>query len=428
MFVTRKIESVTEGLTMARIFSVLILAAAMALNPATGAAFDASQVRINGFASQTYIESDGNNFLVEDSEEGSLQLNEVGITFNAPVSDNLRIGAQLLSRDFGSEGNNEVDLDWGFGDYRHRDWLGIRIGKVKVPNGLYNEGRDSDFLRDTALLPQSIYPEERRAFGVAVNGVGLYGNFSMGTAGDLDYDVVVGEVNVKDDAKMISDQVPLMNRVFGMLAAFAGTTTVPAERLEVDSDGVVTARLVYNTPINGLRAGYSYQQSEATLSAIAYGFEVGTIEFEQSDTQTLSLEYLTSVFSLRTEYRTYNQVSKIQGSGLTNENDTDPEGGYFTATYHIPGPSRLSLSATYDFGYADKDDHEGQDQISQGNPDFAGWRKDTGIALRYDVTDNFILKAEYHDVNGVYGLSKVDNEAGFEEDWSYSLVKASFVF
>jgi hypothetical protein len=86
------------------------------------------------------------------------------------------------------------------------------------------------------------------------------------------------------------------------------------------------------------------------------------------------------------------------------------------------------LSATYDFGYADKDDHEGQDQISQGNPDFAGWRKDTGIALRYDVTDNFILKAEYHDVNGVYGLSKVDNEAGFEEDWSYSLVKASFVF
>ena len=422
MFVTRKIESVMESLTMARVISVLILAAAMALNPATGAAFDASQVRVNGFVSQTYIESDGNNYLVEDSEEGSFQLNEVGITFNAPVSENLRIGAQLLARDFGSEGNNAVDLDWGFGDYHLRDWLGIRIGKIKVPNGLYNEERDSDFLRYTALLPQSIYPEERRAFGVAVNGAGLYGNVSLGTAGDLDYDVVVGEVNVKDDAKMIRDQVPLMNMTFAAL----GSTT-PMERLAVDSDGVVTGRVVYNTPINGLRAGFSYQQSEANLTAIASGSEVGRIEFQQEDTNTFSLEYSTSAFSLQTEYRTYNQVTNIYGVFATVVNDTNPEGGYFTGTYHIPGPSRLSVSATYDFGYADKDDHEGQN-VAPGMPDFAAWRKDKGIALRYDVNDNFILKAEYHDVNGVYGLSRVDNPTGFEEDWNYSMIKASFVF
>ncbi|MCK5352907.1 hypothetical protein KAJ77_10000, partial [bacterium] len=94
---------------------------------------------------------------------------------------------------------------------------------------------------------------------------------------------------------------------------------------------------------------------------------------------------------------------------------------------HIPGPSRLSVSATYDFGYADKDDHEGQN-VAPGMPDFAAWRKDKGIALRYDVNDNFILKAEYHDVNGVYGLSRVDNPTGFEEDWNYSMIKASFVF
>jgi hypothetical protein len=425
MFQKNVAKTVVAPFGDARFWVALVIGAAILLAPVMGHAFDASQVRVNGFASQTYIQSDGNNFLVEGSEEGSLQLNEVGITFNAPVSENLRIGAQILSRDFGSEGNNEVDLDWGFGDYRHRDWLGIRIGKVKVPNGLYNEGRDSDFLRETALLPQSIYPEERRAFGVAVNGVGLYGNVSMGTAGDLDYDVVVGEVNVKDDAKMIRDQVPLMNQVF---YAYSFTPTfVPAERLEVDSDGVVTARVVYNTPISGLRAGFSYQESKATLLAIASGSEIGKIEFEQKDTNTLSLEYSTSAFSLQTEYRTYNQISKIYGQFGTNINDTNPEGGYFTGTYHIPGPARLSVSATYDFGYADKDDHKGLN-ASPGMPDFSTWRKDTGIALRYDVTDNFILKAEYHDVNGVYGLSRADNATGFEEDWNYSMLKASFVF
>lgn len=425
MFKNQSIKSTISPLGDARFWVILALGVVIMLTPVIGHAFDASQVRVNGFASQTYIESEGNNFLVSDSEEGSLQLNEVGITFNAPVSENLRIGAQLLSRDFGSEGNNEVDLDWGFGDYHFRDWLGIRIGKVKLPNGLHNEGRDSDFLRETVLLPQSIYPEERRTFGVSVNGMGLYGNASLGAAGDLDYDLVIGEVNVKSDAKMITDQVPLMNAVWGMLLGGAPTN---AEKLEVDSDGVITGRLVYNTPINGLRAAYGFQNSKATLSGVAAGFVVGNIEFQQKDTETISLEYSAPSFSLQTEYRTYNQITDISavGSPASVHNDTNPEGVYFMATYHIPGPSRLSVSGIYDISYYDKDDHNGQ-YVSSGI-DYTAWRKDTGIALRYDVTDNFILKAEYHDVNGVFGLSSVDNAAGFDEDWSYSMLKASFVF
>ncbi len=44
----------------------------------------------------------------------------------------LRVGVQFLSRDLGETGNNEVEVDWAYGDYRFRNWLGIRAGKMKT--------------------------------------------------------------------------------------------------------------------------------------------------------------------------------------------------------------------------------------------------------------------------------------------------------
>ena len=84
------------------------------------------------------MESSGNNFLDSDSEDGTFEINEVGLTFNATVTDKLRIGAQILSRDLGEDGNNDIELDWAFGDYRVTDRFGVRAGKLKLPIGLYN--------------------------------------------------------------------------------------------------------------------------------------------------------------------------------------------------------------------------------------------------------------------------------------------------
>ena len=143
-------------------------------------------LRINGFLSQGYIKSEGNNYL-GDSLDGSFQLNEFGLTLNSTVTDNLRLGLQLLSRDLGAEGNNDVLIDWAMADYRWQDWLGIRLGKGKLPIGLYNQGRDSDFLRPMVFLPQSIYDEGKRTLVVAAVGGSLYGNIALGRSGDLEY-------------------------------------------------------------------------------------------------------------------------------------------------------------------------------------------------------------------------------------------------
>ncbi len=121
---------------------------------------------IHGFLSQGYINSVGNNFFA-DSKDGTFQINEVGLTIASQVKDQLRLGLQVFPRDLGRDGNNELRLDWGYADYHHADWLGVRLGKIKRPMGLYNEERDSDFLRPMAFLPQSIYDEVRRDMLVA---------------------------------------------------------------------------------------------------------------------------------------------------------------------------------------------------------------------------------------------------------------------
>ena len=86
---------------------------------------------------------------------------------------------QLFSRDLGDAANNKINLDWAYADYRQWDWLGLRIGRVKLPIGLYNETRDMDMLRTCIVLPQGIYNELERDNLIALNGMGLYGHVDM---------------------------------------------------------------------------------------------------------------------------------------------------------------------------------------------------------------------------------------------------------
>ena len=126
-------------------------------------------VDIHGYISQGYMRSNKNNFLAE-SYGGSFQFNELGINFSVELTDQLHAGLQLASRDLGSLGNNKVVVDWAFMDYHYQDWMGLRVGRVKMPFGLYNETRDIDMLRTSILLPQGVYNENFRDALTGIQG------------------------------------------------------------------------------------------------------------------------------------------------------------------------------------------------------------------------------------------------------------------
>ncbi|MBU0992287.1 MAG: hypothetical protein KJ737_07310, partial [Proteobacteria bacterium] len=143
-------------------------------------------VDIHGFISQGYLKSDNNNFLSE-TEDGSFQFNEMGINFNTSLTDDLRLGIQFFSRDLGKNGNDEVVVDWALADYHFRDWMGLRVGKMKIPINLYNESRDIDMLRTQVLLPQSVYAELYRDIYATQKGFCLYGDIMIGYMGRIAY-------------------------------------------------------------------------------------------------------------------------------------------------------------------------------------------------------------------------------------------------
>lgn len=401
-----------------RVQSFIVMVLILLLVPVVGSAFDGDSVQINGFASQGYLRTTENNFLAPDSINGTTQFNEIGLTASSQLTDDLRVGLQLLSRDLGQEGNNEIRLDWGFGDYSFSDWAGVRLGKIKMPIGLYNEGRDSDFLRAMAFLPQSVYDEKRRNMLVAINGGSLYGNIHLGAAGDVDYQAFYGETNFPDDATPLIGFKKLASMNYGGMAVTG---------LDVNNHYFRGGSLVYNTPLEGLRLGASTFECETEFTFTFSDNYQDKGRVSMNPFIVASLEYSNEFMMLSSEYMEFDLERTILGNEM---DDVTSQGYYVLLTWYIN--DQWSVSALYDVFYNDKDNKDGEDWVAKGMPDYLGWRKDAGLGVRYNVNSNWTLKAEYHVVDGAgmdITLYNPDTPMGqLEQDWDYYAVKASFNF
>jgi len=397
---------------------VLMVLCAVLLLPATVFAVDTGAVDINGFVSQGYLRSTENNFLGPDSINGTTQFSEIGLTATSQLSDKLRVGMQVLSRDLGQEGNNDIRLDWGFGDYRFDDWAGVRLGKIKMPIGLYNEGRDSDFLRAMAFLPQSVYDEKRRNMLVAINGGSVYGNVQLGLVGDIDYQLFYGETNFPDDATPLIGFKKLASMNSGGLAVIG---------LDVNNHYFRGGSLVYNTPLEGLRVGASTFECETEFTFSFSDNSSGKGRVSMNPFYVASLEYANQHLMLSSEFMEFDLERTILGNDM---GVVTSQGYYVLLTWYLN--NQWSVSALYDVFYNDKDDKDGANWVAMGLPDYLGWRKDAGLGVRYDVNSNWTLKAEYHVVDGAGMDLALYNPATpmgqLEQDWEYYAVKASFNF
>ncbi len=413
---------------------ILCLVVALALVPATLLAFDLSQLRLNGFVSQGYMKTEDNNWLATDSVDGTTQILETGLTINVPVSDKLRVGMQFLSRDLGDEGNNDVRLDWAFGDYRFDDALGVRLGKVKMPIGLYNQGRDSDFLRNMAFLPQSVYDETRRNLLVASQGGQVYGNLSLGAAGDLDYAAYGGQINFPDDSPTLQAFLGFANMAEGLLG---GSDTLVS--ISADNEYVYGGQLMYNTAIDGLRFGVSAFEGKADFPVMASNGNMHNLRVRLEQMYVGSLEYASPSFTLAAEYIQFEQPAEYDGVQVApppfpGYEPGDSGGYYVMLSVPMPGQENLVFNLLYDTYYRDLDDKDGTDQaaimamMGVPMPDYYFYREDFGVGVRLDINQNWLVKAEWHEVEGADLILPAFNNNAAAKDWDYYIVKTSFNF
>ncbi len=405
-------------------------------------------IHVGGMVSQGYLQTTENNFLIDDSKDGSFEFQEATIHFMAMPVDRLRIGVQLYARDFGSEGNTDVVLDWAYGDYRWRDFLGVRAGRIKMPIGFYNKVRDIDVARTSILLPQSVYTETQRDFGLAYEGVNVYGNLGLGGGGSADYEAFFGTLNV-----------PNMNSIFwrdaiqniadgysaGVVAGLSAATGAPANSISTYStsnnsaasfDNFYGYQIVWNTPINGLRLGHTNLTgsvefgTDVTVDAdVPTGNAAMPIMESSNSTEvrsevdipylaTFSVEYIWNKLTVAAEYKENRYETKTYFDNTLASESVDVGVGYYGMVgYQVF--NWMTLSTYYSELYPDNSDRDSSHRQ---------WLKDAAFSTRFDLNSNWLLKLELHSMNGTGSLSRLQNPDGFEESWMLYAAKATYRF
>lgn len=393
-----------------RILSVLYL---IMLSYSYSYAYSVEDVAIHGFVSQGYIKSSDNNFLA-DTEDGTFQSNEMGINFSKKLAESLKFGLQFFARDLGDVGNDKVEVDWGFGDYSFREWLGVRFGLIKTPAGLYSETRDIDNLRTCIILPQGIYNEWDRDTVKSMKGIGLYGNIPIKGAGTFRYQAQYGKTQVDTDSGTGQYILKLSGLPFSKISS-------------IDVDDKFLFYLDWLTPIDGLRGAFTYRHAGATVNAVLSETDV-VFRNSSADSFITSLEYIKGNFTFASEW----MWTETESSAYNADNSTLltlPPFGTIPRrdtvsnfeTWYISGSYRFN--EWFEFGmYYSKDD---------GRTNGSGEKNrlyDICSTLRFDINPFWTLKLEAHIMDGLRNTLP-GNDGKYEYDgWYLFAAKASCTF
>jgi hypothetical protein len=387
-----------------RIWSLaLLLVWAVADKPKAQEWLDTAQV--HGFLSQGLVLTSANRFF-GPSEEGSLDFTEAGINFSTRPSGSLMLAAQGLFRRSGAVNPKELRLDYALADYAlnfSQGRMGILVGRVKNPYGLYNETRDVAFTRPTIFLPQSIYFDRTRNLGLASDGGQIYGEYST-PIGEWSLRFAAGWPNGTEDKEF--ERLVVRRNLPGSfksrLSYLGRLTYEPATSLRFAITGGKVRPRYDPKGINPFQAG------ETQLVPLIFS--------AQYETEKLTL---TGEYSLR--------FLKLRGFGrfLPDRSDTG-ESYYLQLAYRIW--PKLELVGRYDVYFADRDDTSGRKFAALTHrPRHTRFARDFTLGMRLDLTSWWMVRVEYHRVEGTGWLPVSDNPdpRDLQKNWHlFSLLMA----
>ncbi|MGE0551541.1 MAG: hypothetical protein AB7O24_17835 [Kofleriaceae bacterium] len=379
---------------------------------------DAPQaLQIHGFVSQGAFLSTANEYIGKSSR-GSVAMFEAGLNVSTEVADRLRAGIQLFGRDVGRFRDLPPRLDWAYLDYRWRPWLGMRAGVIKMPFGLYNEFVDVDASRVSILTPQSVYPLRNRSALLAHTGFGLYGNKSIGRAGDLEYQTWFGTLNVPENALNV-----------------AGATLD-----SIDTKYVTGAQAFWITPLEGLRVGGTYIRTSIDFNLtvdpalanalISMGLVPADYDGKLRVSQRplwlwlASVEYTREDWLFAAEYGRVRQRQTTSLPLLLPTTKLESEVFYGMVTHRLC--DWLEAGGYYSVSHADVHDRQGRNAMRFPQR-IRAFQRDLTATLRFDVNDHWLWKLEGHFIDGAGDLQGEDN-AMPERYWGLFLVKTTVTF
>ncbi len=374
-------------------------------------------LQIHGFASQAYILTSDNDVFGNSDDGGRFGLTEAGLNASVRPLPKLQVSAQVLSRRAGVGNSGMPRLDYGFFDYRlysqETNQFGIRVGRLKNPLGFYNDTRDVAFTRPGILLPQSIYFDRTRNLALSSDSVQLYGDSahsSLGTV-SVQFGIALPVVGDKDTE-----------------SSFLGPSAAPLPG-HLTKDVSYIGRGIYESNDKRIRLAISGSWVNIGYNPSAHEpIGSGLIQFSPV---YFSAQYNAERWSLTSEYALRHFVYKdFNNKGFDSLN-------FFGESFYFQGEYRFTPKwegiVRYDVLFTDKADRDGSHFAATDplkRPAHSRFAKDITVGLRWNVTPEFMLRAEYHRVNGTGWLSTLDNSnsAATEQHWNLFAIQASYRF
>ncbi len=394
------------------------------------AAVELDSIQIHGFISQGYYRTTQTDWYGSSQDAGSFAFNEAAINASAQPLDSLRLGVQLLARDFGDSGNNRIEIDWAFADWRAAARSGLKVGRFKMPYGLYNESRDLDFDHPTVFLPEVIYLPQLRDYTLALNGAMVYSGVDLGGAGQVDGCLFVGGQNLREE---------------GDLANYLTDLNGGDSFSSISLDYIFGSTVTWQTPLDGLRlraSGAGFKGFEAVGRAEGSDVPGQPGVYADLDITTtvgtflsgiLSAEYQREGLTMAFEYLREYGRSEID---IVSQPFTYIPGALPGSTIRLNLPASQVHSTTYSLGEAmygsasyrlfDRIELSVTRQVRFSNRNHPGSRFDRSwcFAGRYDIFSNWLVKAEWQYHDGY----ELDTGRDFPESWSLFALKTTVDF
>ncbi|MEM9558554.1 MAG: hypothetical protein AAGC60_30155 [Acidobacteriota bacterium] len=356
----------------------LLLAAAL-----TAQESDRDKFQVHGFLTQAYADASfaeggvstplASELTLGIPEDGTTDYRFLALQFRYEITDKDIVIVQLSSRRLGDSPiqtvEDEIELDWAFYERRLTENTSLKVGRVQIPLGIFNEIRDVGTILPF-YRPSFVFYSEGSFTSETVDGILLSHTFFSETDWSLDADVYYGE--------------------FDLIEATSGFAEAPA--VIARAEDAYGGQLWLNTPVLGLRFGAGFQQRDVTegLEGVFRPVD-GASDF---DDYWFSVDAVFNKWVARAEWR---EIEGVLDSPLFGFVSTATQtNSYAQLGYHFTDKIRLYVQAEY----ADIENVSSSFTRPQEFDD----RRDYGIALNYLFSPNVVAKLEYHEYSDETGI------------------------
>lgn len=368
----------------------------------------------HGFVSQGYTLSWGYDFFGNSQDDGSFDFTEVGVNVLGHIHPDILIAAQGLYRNAAGSDQQGLRLDFANVDYRlpleGNATFGLRAGRVKNPFGIYNETRDVVWTRPGVLVPQSVYLDTlalRQAM-IASDGGLFYGRYHFGDHA-IATEFVVSE--------------PLDD--IGGAASFL--TGIPNAQGSLGGRPMFLGRAGYEWKEGRFRLLFSVVDLDRDFDSASDMIPSGKVKtFYPLASAQLNLED----WSITGEYGHIDtERSGFTPGGLTLKNTSE---NFYVQVQNRFAPGWSAL-LRFDAFFVNIDDRDGRQSAQlTGLPRHRFYSKDITTGLRWEFANDFLIAAEYHNVDGTAWLSTLDNpqlsSGGGDNHWDLFTIMMSYRF